>query len=225
MEAGLDPRASDADLTAKARIRNAALDLYARDGEDRVSMRAIAAAVGVTVGLVQHHFTNKDGIRDAVEQLVVDYYAMALDQAPTDGTPAQIASARDEAVQQMLDRHPEVLNYVRRALLDPGGPRGRVLDRLTDLTRNEIVKLRNAGRASTKKSQSFQTIEVLIRQLGRDFLQPVVDTIWNRLEGLEGKANSPKDQPVVNVSIETRTNTATTSQRRSKRQPDEPWTA
>ena len=70
MEPGSDPRAADADLTAKARIRNTALDLYARDGEDRVSMRALAGAVGVTLGLVQHHFTNKDGICDAVEQLV-----------------------------------------------------------------------------------------------------------------------------------------------------------
>ena len=44
-----DPRASDEDLTAKARIRNAALDLYAERGEDRVSMRAVAAAAGVAV--------------------------------------------------------------------------------------------------------------------------------------------------------------------------------
>ena len=65
-----DPRASDEDLTAKARIRNAALDLYAERGEDRVSMRAVAAAAGVAVGLVQHHFKTKDGLRVAVEQLV-----------------------------------------------------------------------------------------------------------------------------------------------------------
>ena len=37
-----NPRATNADLTAKARIRNAALDLYAQYGEDRVSLRTIA---------------------------------------------------------------------------------------------------------------------------------------------------------------------------------------
>src|SRR5258708_35090231 len=37
-----NPRATNADLTAKARVRNAALDLYAQYGEDRVSFRAIA---------------------------------------------------------------------------------------------------------------------------------------------------------------------------------------
>lgn len=214
----VDPRAANADLTAKARIRNAALDLYARDGEDRVSMRAIAAVVGVTVGLVQHHFTSKDGIRDAIEQLVIDYYAMAIAQVPTDGTPAQIASARDEAVRQMLEQHPEVLNYVRRALQDPGGPRGRLLERLTELTRDEIVKLRSVGRASTKKSESVQTVEVLIRQLGSYFLQPVVDAIWNQLESPTEPTTAP---PVVDVSIKTPTSATKTPPPRPRRHPAE----
>ena len=64
----LNPRAGDQDLTAKARIRNAALDLYASQGEDRTSMRAIAAAAGVTVGLLVHHYGTKDKIRDAVRR-------------------------------------------------------------------------------------------------------------------------------------------------------------
>jgi TetR/AcrR family transcriptional regulator, regulator of cefoperazone and chloramphenicol sensitivity len=214
MELGLDPRATDADLTLKARIRNTALDLYARDGADRVSMRAIAAAVGVTIGSVQHHFINKEGVGDAVEQLVVDYYAMALAQAPNEGTPAQIAATRDEAVRQMLGQHPEVRNYVRRALLDPAGPRGKLLERLTDLVHDEIVKLRNAGQASTKRSESIQTIEVLMRQMGRDFLQPVVDIIWNRLEG---NGITAKNGPVVDVTVETPNPHARTTRQHSTR--------
>lgn len=48
----VDPRATSDDLTAKARIRNTALDLYATHGEDRISLRAIASEAGVAVGLV-----------------------------------------------------------------------------------------------------------------------------------------------------------------------------
>ena len=111
----------------------------------------------------------------------------------------------------MLDQHPQVRNYVRRALLDPAGPRGKLLERLTDLTHDEIVKLRNAGQASTKRSESVQTIDVLIRQMGRDFLQPVVDTIWNRLEG---KA-STKNRPTVTITVETPDRRAAAAPRRS----------
>ena len=48
------------DLTAQARIRNAAVELFARDGFEKTNLRAIAAAAGVSAGLVIHHFGSKD---------------------------------------------------------------------------------------------------------------------------------------------------------------------
>ena len=75
------PEASSSDLTAKARIRNAALDLYADFGEDATSMRAVAEKAGVTVGLVVHHYSTKDGLREAVEQRIVDLFADAIASA------------------------------------------------------------------------------------------------------------------------------------------------
>lgn len=185
-----DPRAVDDDLTAKARIRNAALDLYAEFGEDRTSMRAVAAEAGVTVGLLVHHYKNKDGIRDAVEQLVVDHFAMAIAQAPNGGTAAEVAAARNAAVERMLATHPAVVNYMRRATLDPAGPRGTLLERLTLLSRSEIAKLRDAGIASTDRRETSQTIGLMVRQLGHLFLQPMIDSMWDQLEGpgtVEGK--------------------------------------
>lgn len=101
-----NPRATNEDLTAKARIRNAALDLYAQYGEDRISLRDIASAAGVTLGLVQHHFKTKAGVRDAVDQLVVDYFAHALAQVPAEGSARHVAAARDEAVARMLRDNP-----------------------------------------------------------------------------------------------------------------------
>lgn len=183
-----DPRAREDDLTAKARIRNAALDLYAEQGEDRVSMRAVATAAGVTVGLVQHHFKTKSGLRNAVEQLVVDYYAQAIAQVPDEGTPSEVATARDHAVQVMLATNPTVVNYLRRALLDPNGGGGPLLDRLTELSRSEVSRLRDAGLASTSRPESAQVIDLVVRQLGQLFLQPMVDTLWEQLSESEGGA-------------------------------------
>jgi TetR/AcrR family transcriptional regulator, regulator of cefoperazone and chloramphenicol sensitivity len=177
-----DPRSTDADLTAKARIRNAALDLFAGQGEDRVSLRTVAAHAGVTVGLVQHHYRTKDALRSAVDQLVIDFYATAIRLVPNEGTPAEVAAARDEAVRTMLNEHPEVVDYVRRATLDPASDR-RLLRGLTDLTRIEIAELRRSGLASTDRPDSSQIIDVMVRQLGRLFLQPMIDAMWEQLEG------------------------------------------
>lgn len=195
MARGTDPRASNDDLTAKARIRNAAMDLYSEFGEDRTSMRAVASAAGVTVGLLVHHFKNKEGIRDAVEQLIVDYFAQVIAQAPTEGTPKEIAAARDAAVEHMLETNPAVVNYMRRAILDPRG-RGQLLERLTELSRNEITKLRNAGVASSRRRDSTQVIGMMVRQLGHLFLQPMIDTMWDQLAGPDAPAG---DKPVLSV--------------------------
>ncbi|MGW0037670.1 TetR/AcrR family transcriptional regulator [Gordonia sp. NPDC003376] len=178
-----DPRAGSGDLTAKAKIRNAALDLYADQGEDRVSMRAVAAAAGVTVGLVQHHFKTKDGLREAVEQLIVDYHAQAIAGAPAEGTPAEVTAARDLAVQQMFADHPPVVDYLRRAVLDPAGEHLQLIGRLTELTRSEVTKSRETGMASTERSEAAQVVGVMVRQLGVLFLQPMVDAIWEQLGG------------------------------------------
>lgn len=51
-----------ADGSAKAKIERAALTLFAAKGVDGVSTREIAAAAGVSEGLIYRHFKNKDGL-------------------------------------------------------------------------------------------------------------------------------------------------------------------
>lgn len=60
------------DLTARARIRNAALELFGRDGVAATSLRSVAEAAGVSPGLVVHHFGSKDGLRRACDSYVLD---------------------------------------------------------------------------------------------------------------------------------------------------------
>lgn len=54
--------ASDADRTARARIRDAAISRFAVEGFG-ASVRSIAADAGVSAGLVMHHFGSKDRLR------------------------------------------------------------------------------------------------------------------------------------------------------------------
>jgi AcrR family transcriptional regulator len=176
----VNPRASGDDLTAKARIRNAALDLYAQHGEERTSLRAVAAEAGVTLGLVQHHFKTKAGLRRAVDQLIVDYFAQTVAAVPTDGTPEEVASARDEAVRRMLEDNPPVVNYIRRVLLEPADTQAELLDAVVDFTRSEIGMLRDAGLASTKRPESHQILAVLARQFGGLLLRPMIEAVWER---------------------------------------------
>ncbi|MGW4368627.1 TetR/AcrR family transcriptional regulator [Nocardia takedensis] len=186
----LNPRATQGDLTAKARIRNAAMDLYAEYGEERISLRAVAAKAGVTLGLVQHHFKTKAGLVEAVDQLVADYFEVAVSSVAPTGTAAEIATARDEAVQAMLHSNPAVVDYLRRTVLEPSETRLRLLDMLVELTRREVAGLRDAGIASTARPESHQILSVLTRQLGELLLAPMVDAVWERVA--EPGAYKPK---------------------------------
>ncbi|MGV9822132.1 TetR/AcrR family transcriptional regulator [Nocardia xishanensis] len=193
----VDPRATNEDLTAKARIRNAAMDLYAQYGAERVSLRAVAAEAGVTLGLVQHHFKTKAGVEAAVDQLVVDYFGHAVASVPMAGTAAQVAAARDEAVRRMLADNPAVVNYVRRSVLEPSGTRIDLLESLVELTRREVVGLREAGVASTDRRESTQIVSVLIRQLGELLLAPLIEAVWEQVAG-----PGENERPRLSITVE-----------------------
>lgn len=62
--------ATASDLTARARIRDAAIRKFGQAGFEATSIRAIAVEAGVSPALVIHHFGNKDGLRQACDDYV-----------------------------------------------------------------------------------------------------------------------------------------------------------
>src|SRR5689334_166863 len=69
---------SSSDLTAKARIRDQALLLFAERGPDTVTVRDVASAAEVSPGLVMHHFGSKAGLREAVDEHVAQTFDAIL---------------------------------------------------------------------------------------------------------------------------------------------------
>lgn len=62
--------ANSGDMTARARVRDAAIKLFGRDGFN-VSVRAIAQEAGVSPGLILHHFQSKEGLRAECDDYVL----------------------------------------------------------------------------------------------------------------------------------------------------------
>src|SRR3954469_817821 len=60
------------DLTARARIRDAAIKLFGERGIEGASIRDIAAEAGVSSGLVRHHFGSKEALREACDRYAKD---------------------------------------------------------------------------------------------------------------------------------------------------------
>lgn len=174
----------DRDLTAKARIRNAALARFAESGPDAVSLRTVAADAGAAHGLVVHHYRTKAGLQEAVEQYIVDRFAEALGDIPKDLTPTEVARLRDARVTEMLSSEPAIVDYMRRELLSPEVS-SSFANKITELTVHGLRELRAASVASTGKPEGVQVTELLVRYLGTLFLNPMVDKFWHALEQME----------------------------------------
>jgi AcrR family transcriptional regulator len=109
-----------ADLTARARIRDAALEQFAEHGFDGATIRGIAEAAGVSPGLVQHHFGSKEALRQACDDAVMELIQRKV-AATRDGTitdPSFIAALYAEA--------PPLVRYLARAVVE-GSPAAAVL--------------------------------------------------------------------------------------------------
>ncbi len=76
-----------ADLTAAARIRDAALAQFGEHGFG-VGLRAIADAAGVSAALVIHHFGSKDGLRKACDDYIAEEIRTTKSAALTSNDPA-----------------------------------------------------------------------------------------------------------------------------------------
>ncbi|MCX2948828.1 TetR/AcrR family transcriptional regulator [Lentzea sp. NEAU-D7] len=96
---------SVSDLTARARIRDAALARFGTDGIAGTSVRAVAADAGISPALVVHHFGSKDGLRQACDDYVLDSIRSG-------------GEAASEALGEVLQAATPVRRYLARALLD-----------------------------------------------------------------------------------------------------------
>lgn len=113
---GTPPRRTPDDVTARARIRDAAIARWGSEGF-RVGLRAVATDAGVSAGLVIHHFGSKDGLRAACDEYVFDIVRSAK-------TDALDGSADPLAQLAAMDEYAPLLAYVVRTL-QSGGPAAR----------------------------------------------------------------------------------------------------
>lgn len=81
------------DRTAKARIRDAAIACIAADGVSDTTARKVAAAAGVSPGLVMHHFDSMEGLRAACDQYVVTVIREQKEKAAAEGPGIDVLAA------------------------------------------------------------------------------------------------------------------------------------
>jgi TetR/AcrR family transcriptional regulator, regulator of cefoperazone and chloramphenicol sensitivity len=98
------------DLTAVARIRDAAIDQVGQHGFS-VGLRAIAQAAGVSAALVIHHFGSKEGLLRACDEYIAEQVREAKAESLRSTDPASWLSAVAE-----IDTYAPMTAYLVRSL-------------------------------------------------------------------------------------------------------------
>lgn len=170
------------DRTARAVIRDEALRLFADQGPDGVTVRQIAAAAGVSPGLVVHHFGSKEGLRRAVDEHVLGLFDRMLGEMTgehaADLYDPEASGSVAEAIVKHLPADSAVPAYLRRLLLADGDTGRELFRRLFRLSAATLEELAAAGMAAAGEDPAVRAAFLLINDLAvlllRDHLTEVL---------------------------------------------------
>ncbi|MGH3674658.1 MAG: TetR family transcriptional regulator [Mycobacterium sp.] len=98
------------DLTAVARIRDAAIEQVGQHGFN-VGLRAIARAAGVSAALVIHHFGSKDGLLRACDEYIAEQIYQAKTESLRSADPATWLSQMAE-----IETYAPMMAYLVRSM-------------------------------------------------------------------------------------------------------------
>lgn len=164
------------DLTARARIRDAALGLFAERGMDGTTIRDVARAAGVSGGLIRHHFGSKDDLRAACDSYALDQIMRFKEQAVLDGRLADPVF--------MSATQPTVLliyRYLARSLVDGSPAAAGMFDEMVELCQDWLNR-HHPGQIADPRGYSAALVAMqtgllmmhrpLSRWLGADIFTP-----------------------------------------------------
>jgi AcrR family transcriptional regulator len=144
------------DLTARARIRDAAIDAFAATGFD-ATVRQIASRAGVSAGLITHHFGSKDALRAECDaEVLARILALKVET---------IRMSPSEAIGRIagLDEFGSTFGYTLRSVRE-GGEVGRAfLQGMIDDAREYVGASVAAGMVKPSADEEAR-LELLVTQ-------------------------------------------------------------
>lgn len=163
------------DLTARARIRDAALDLVAERGITGATVRLIAERCGVSPSLVLHHYGSKQAVIAEVSAWVLRVMLDETRAAAPRNDPSGAHETRLAAIGRLLDETPNLGGYLRRMLLD-AQPAG--VDWFRDAVQTNAADLRareRQGMARPSNDVEAESAMLLVLTLAPLLLQPLLE--------------------------------------------------
>ncbi|MFC4605650.1 TetR/AcrR family transcriptional regulator [Rhodococcus kronopolitis] len=169
----------DRDLTNRARIRDAAVLVFGERGFS-TGVRAVAAAAGVSPGLVNHHFGSKEGLRAECDAHVLEVFRIVKTESLTRPSAAGLLHQLAE-----VEEYAPLLAYLIRSW-QAGGPLARsMFEHLVANTERYLAEGVAAGTLRPSRDPAARARYLSMQNLGGTllFLQ------------MRGETDDPVDWP------------------------------
>jgi len=189
-----------------------ALKLFAERGFDSVTVRDIASTSGLSIGLINHHFGSKSGLREAVDRYFIQQFEEAFSANVPSGGTAQEEFA--SWIDDWIDRHradwPVTVSYFRRAVLDESEWGASLFKRFYEFVQATILRMDAAGTIRADVDRLWLPFLIMYLELGTMLLDPYIrkvigksgfdPSLWQRRQraymDLIYRGIAPRGQPL-----------------------------
>ena len=167
------------------RLVQVAMRLFAEKGFDGVTVRDIAAAADVSVGLINHHFGSKVGLREAVDRYFLSQFEEVLfEEAPSISPTRDDLDGVTDWVEGWIDRHIDDWElskaYMRRALLEGSDWGGGLFERFYQVVRTSVDRMDADDRIRDDVDRLWLPLLIIYMELGTLLLEPYVERVLGR---------------------------------------------
>jgi AcrR family transcriptional regulator len=157
-------RLSPSDFTARARIRDVAIECFAEEGFG-ASMRTIAARAGVSLGLITHHFGSKAALRTSCDAEVLRRYHALKSEGIVDPSTSLIESLTSPGLASAI------LVYMLRVIHAGGQPARDFLDSLIDHGRAIMAESVASGLTRASRDEEARLRYLTYQSMGAMLVQ------------------------------------------------------
>jgi len=147
--------------------------LFAERGFDATSIRDVAAEAGVSSSLVVHHFKTKARLKEATDARLISALASMIAELPT-GEGADVNETAGSMAEVLRDE-PELMNYLRRMLVDGGDAASGVFLGIVEATVTELAAQEAAGIVRPSVDARTRAVFLIVNDLGAIILRDLVE--------------------------------------------------
>jgi TetR/AcrR family transcriptional regulator, regulator of cefoperazone and chloramphenicol sensitivity len=158
--------------SARDRLIAATKQLVSVHGFD-VSVRQIAAAAGVTHGLVLHHFGGKDGLIAEVNQSILDQASHLMAALPATQDDDALADF-GRLLERFVSETPEISGYLARVMTRQDNQAVVLFNGMTDRICQALTRLTDAGVVDHIADIEMRALQLATMEFGLLMLAPLV---------------------------------------------------